>query len=305
MDHRKPKVSIGLPVYNGERFLAGALNSLISQDYEDFEIVISDNASTDNTGNICQEYAQKDDRIRYSRNERNIGLSRNHNRVFALSQGEFFKWAAHDDEYPKRMLSRFVEVLQDAPPSVSVVYSPCQYIDEFGNTLQTISDRAEKKDKWPHKRLAHLIVHISVYNCAYGLIRSDILRKTRLQGSFPIADRVLFAELAMLGEIWEVKEPLLRIRLHSGRSFVAHTTPQALRELFDPVNGRKGSLLSLEGRVQLELLRSACLIPPRLIDKILCLAAALTMPSWRKFKNFGGRQKRRLSELIASRAHAV
>src|SRR5262245_49168770 len=94
---RKPRVSIGMPVYNGERFLKDAIDSLLAQRFEDFELIILDNASTDRTEEICRTYADQDNRIRYVRNEENIGLARNFNRAFQLSSGEYFKWASADD----------------------------------------------------------------------------------------------------------------------------------------------------------------------------------------------------------------
>jgi glycosyltransferase involved in cell wall biosynthesis len=293
-----PRVSIGLPVFNGEKYLPKALESLLAQEYENFELVISDNASTDETGLICENYARRDDRIRYYRNLCNIGLAPNHNRVFSLSRGELFKWAAHDDEYPQQMLRRYVEVFDAAPSSVGVVYSACEYIDEMGNLLGTDSDHLVKKGARPAGRLAHLLKHISVYNCTYGLIRSEMLRKTRLHGSFPVADRVLFSELTMLGEFIEIAEPLLRLRIHKARSFATHRSAQALRELFDPGSKTRRSFLTIEGRVQLELIRSAWRMPSHLSDKLSCLCVALAVPSWTKFKNFGGRQKTRLTGMI-------
>ena len=93
----RPRVSIGLPVYNGENFLEFALDSILGQTFQDFELIISDNASTDATESICRRYAAKDSRIRYYRNPNNQGAAQNYNRVFALARGEYFKWAAHDD----------------------------------------------------------------------------------------------------------------------------------------------------------------------------------------------------------------
>jgi glycosyltransferase involved in cell wall biosynthesis len=294
MPSRIPKVTIGLPVFNGARYLAGSLDSLVSQDYENFELIVSDNASTDDTGVICSEYAARDRRIRYVRNDRNIGLGPNHNRVFELSRGQFFKWAAYDDEYPPQMLSRCVEALDEAPSSVSLVYSPCDLIDECGRFLHTTSDSVESRDPMPHRRLWQLLRYCSVYNFVYGLMRADMLRHTRLHGSFPMADQVLFAELAMLGELREIREPLLRLRFHPDRSFVKHRTLDALRELFDPVEAKKKSLLTLHGRVQLELLRSACRMPTRATDRLLCIGTVMTVPYWCRFKAFGGRWKRKL-----------
>src|SRR3954470_1068595 len=97
MSERRPRVSIGLPVYNGQRFLAPAVSSLLAQTFADFELVICDNASTDDTEAICRRFAERDPRVRYHRNEQNVGAAPNFNRALALSTGQYFKWAAHDD----------------------------------------------------------------------------------------------------------------------------------------------------------------------------------------------------------------
>jgi len=115
----RPKVSIGLPVYNGENYLRNALESILDQTFRDFEVIISDNASTDRTGEICREYAAKDPRIRYCRNDRNLGAAGNFNRAFELSSGEYFKWAAHDDVIERDFLSSCVSVLDEDPSVVA------------------------------------------------------------------------------------------------------------------------------------------------------------------------------------------
>jgi glycosyltransferase involved in cell wall biosynthesis len=295
MDTRYPRVTLGLPVFNGERYLHDLLRCLLNQSFSDFELIISDNASTDATDRICREFAQRDGRIRYSRNEQNTGLAANHNRVFSLSRGEFFKWVAHDDEYLPQMIERCIEVFDSAPRSVCVVYTQCETIDERSNSIGIRSDLVENRDTRPHRRLAHFLRNLSVYNFTFGLIRSEVLRRTSGYGRFPMSDGILFAELAMLGELREIPEPLLRLRIHSGRSFQAHRAPQALRELFDPSLVGKKSFLSLEGRAHVELMKAAWRTPSGLISKILCFGAALLVPSWRRLKNFGGYNKRRES----------
>src|SRR5512139_3267591 len=122
MNPDKPRVSIGVPVYNGENFLKDALDSLLAQTFKDFEIVIADNVSTDQTEEICRSYAAKDARIRYYRNETNIGAGPNHNRVFELSRGEYFKWVCHDDMCAPEFLERCIEVL-DRDPSVVLCHA--------------------------------------------------------------------------------------------------------------------------------------------------------------------------------------
>ena len=298
---KAPKTSIGLPVYNGENYLSNALTGLLQQDYDDSELIISDNASTDGTEAICRAFAREDRRIHYVRNETNIGLSANHNRTFLLARGQFFKWAAHDDDFPRSMLRRFVQVLEEAPPTVSVVYSYCEYVDETGNVQGIDSDGVNKEDPRPHKRLAHFLKHAHMWNCTYGLIRSDLLRKTRLCGLYPMYDQVLFAELAMLGIFVEIPEPLLRIRKHARRTFTANKSRLALRELFTPGQGHRFKLLGIRTRMHLELVRSALLVPATLRDKLLCTAVALAIPQWCAFRDFGGRQKRKLLQALGQR----
>ncbi len=92
-----PTVNIGMPVYNAENYLQGALDSLLAQDYGDFDLLISDNASTDRTQEICLDYTARDRRVRYQRNGRNIGAADNFNRVLEPACGKYFMWAAHDD----------------------------------------------------------------------------------------------------------------------------------------------------------------------------------------------------------------
>ena len=125
-----PKVSIGLPVWNGEKYLRLALQSILQQDYADFELIISDNASADGTPEICQEFAAKDKRIRYSRNQTNIGARGNYNRVFELARGEFFKWASHDDEIHMSLLRRCFESFEHSAPNTVLVFSKAEIIDE-------------------------------------------------------------------------------------------------------------------------------------------------------------------------------
>jgi Glycosyltransferases involved in cell wall biogenesis len=139
MKNRKPLVSIGLPTYNGERFIRQSLDSLIEQDYENFELIISDNASTDKTPEICKEYVSKDPRIKYYRNERNLGAMANFKRVFELSSGEFFMFASDHDLWDKTFISRCVEVLTE-DPSVVLCFSNNALIDQNGEILETISD---------------------------------------------------------------------------------------------------------------------------------------------------------------------
>ena len=114
----KPLVSIGMPVYNGENFVKGALDSILAQTFQDFELIISDNASTDKTKEICQKYAAKDQRITLLCNEKNVGAAKNYNRTFYASSGKYFMWLAHDDLIATEYLERCVEILEQNPSIV-------------------------------------------------------------------------------------------------------------------------------------------------------------------------------------------
>ena len=129
-----PRVSIGMPVYNGENFLAEALDSMLAQTFVDFELIISDNASTDRTKAICRDYAARDRRIRYHRVDDNQGATWNFNHTFELARGEYFKWAAHDDLCDPTFVARCVEVL-DSDPTVICCHTQTRHIDIHGNIL--------------------------------------------------------------------------------------------------------------------------------------------------------------------------
>ena len=126
-----PRLSIELAVYNGENYLAESLDALLGQSYENFELIISDNASTDYTADICRRYEKQDSRIRYVRQPRNIGLAPNHNFVFKQARGELFKWASHDDLYARALLKRCVDAL-DENPHVVLAHSWTALVDDSG-----------------------------------------------------------------------------------------------------------------------------------------------------------------------------
>lgn len=115
---KEPLVSIGLPVYNGERYLKEALDSLLAQTYKNFEIIISDNASSDKTAEICEAYLLKDKRIKYIRQSKNIGQVANFNFVLEKSEGKYFMWAAHDDLWDERFIEKCVLALEGNPEAV-------------------------------------------------------------------------------------------------------------------------------------------------------------------------------------------
>ncbi|HWR21476.1 MAG TPA: glycosyltransferase family 2 protein [Verrucomicrobiae bacterium] len=232
-----PRVSIGLPVYNGERFLREALDSLVGQTFGDFELIISDNGSTDGTQEICRAYAAKDRRIRYYRQDQNHGGAWNHNRVFELSKGEYFKWASHDDVCDPALLSRCVEVL-DADPSVVLCYSKVRIIDEHGRVENYAVELATDSPN-PQERFRDLM--LIPHRCfqIYGLIRSRDLKMTPLFAACSAADRPLLARLGLAGRFHEVPEYLFVSRWHSRNSMRATRSAQVRIAWWDPAMAGK------------------------------------------------------------------
>ncbi|MEL6930145.1 MAG: glycosyltransferase family A protein, partial [Cyanobacteria bacterium J06600_6] len=190
MTLKKPKVSIGMPVYNGENYLRETLESLLSQTFEDFELVIADNASTDDTESICRDYQAQDSRIKYHRNQENLGAARNYNKVFSLASGEYFKWAAHDDLCCPCFLEKCVQIL-DSDPNVVLAYTGCNEIDEHGQEIKQWKNLPHNfSSPNTSQRIKELISNNS-WVLIFGLIRSKVLSMTPLLGSFAMHDWIL------------------------------------------------------------------------------------------------------------------
>jgi len=270
MNSNLPRVSIGMPIYNGERYLRSALDSLLAQTFEAFEIIISDNASTDATPAICSAYAAKDPRIRYYRNERNIGGAPNHNRTIELAAAKYFKWAHYDDIWAPDLLAQSVGIL-DSYPSVVLCYSQTRIIDEHGNFGSDLAHGLSLRVASPvdryrafHRRYRREQQSGHVF---LGLMRMDALKQTRQHDSIYSADIVLLAELALLGEFYEIPEPLFHRRVHSESSCIKFT-PQAVAVFEDPTNS--GRILLPRWRLAFELARSLQSSHLNFYEKLRC-----------------------------------
>ncbi|OKH21017.1 glycosyltransferase family 2 protein [Chroogloeocystis siderophila] len=269
-----PRLSIGLPVYNGDRLLAKALDSILAQTYSDFELIISDNASTDRTQAICEGYAAKDSRIKYTRNERNIGGHNNFNRVFELATGEYFKWAAHDDICAPDFLEKCIQVLE-ANPSVVLCYPRTKLIDENEKFLPNNCDENPLLTHSPksYVRFRNLIIDsfAKPHRCLqlFGVMRRDILAKTPLLGNYPGADKVLLVKMALLGQYYEIPEYLFFNRHHAQRASKALANPYLRATWLDPTL-KEGKLVFPQGRVLLGYINSINTTPIGLDQKIYC-----------------------------------
>ena len=238
MSGAAPRVSVGMPVYNGARYVEQALNSLLAQDFTDFELVISDNGSTDRTEEICRRYGSRDARITYHRHGENRGAAWNYNFVFHRSRGEYFKWAAHDDNCAPAFLSRCVATLDKAPPSVVACYPRAMISDEAGRMTRKLDHYPQLQFETPEERLFALVTHVGLLTPVFGLIRSSALQRTRLIGAYISSDRVLLAELALMGRFVQIPDYLLAQRVHAGMSTQANRSDAELAAWFDPSKTR-------------------------------------------------------------------
>lgn len=289
-----PKVSVGMPVYNGEEYLEEALDSLLAQTYEDFELIISDNASTDRTEEICRAYAEDDRRVRYFRNEKNIGGSKNFIRVVHLARGEYFHWAAHDDVVAPEFIEACFEVLE-RNPNVVLCYAKTTAIDENGEPLDKSREelhmkRLHLRSEKPHERFDAFLqsYHPIGGKCdaQFGLIRRAGLLQTPMVADYPASDEVMLGELAMRGEIHEVPEPLFFRRHHPDMFVEANKTMEERLLWLNPEN--EGKKILPHWRLFSAYLEAIRRVPLPTEEKLRCFGTLLrryARHNWRPMKN--------------------
>lgn len=260
MGRRNPRVSIGIPVFNGERFLGETLESILTQSYEDIEVIISDNASSDGTADICMAAAGRDSRVHYHRNPHNVGIAPNCNRTFALATGEYYKLADYDDLLAPEFVARCVEELE-RHPQAAVCFPRTRLIDDAGRLIRDFEPPASACSPHAHVRFRSLILEPDhIVSQASGLMRSELVRRTAGHLSFPCSDEVFLAHLALLGDFVQVPERLFSYRLHERQSTKgALASDRARVALFDT---------ALKGRA----------IPIRWLYFKACLAAIRQSP---------------------------
>ena len=211
------QVSIGLPVYNGERYLPEAIESVLAQSYTDFEFIISDNASDDQTPQICQDYAASDRRIRYIRNAENVGAARNYDLVWYESTGKYFKWLAHDDRILPSFLEETVSILEQNP-DVVLCNSVVDYIGDQGQHLGYYKSVIEGcNGPEPADRLATMILRLHTCVDFFGLLRRDAMVNSLLHQAYRGSDRAFLAQMAIRGRFHQIDTPLVQMRQHAGQ----------------------------------------------------------------------------------------
>ncbi|PSL04740.1 glycosyl transferase family 2 [Haloactinopolyspora alba] len=253
-----PRVTIGLPVFNGEQYLRAAVDSILSQDYEDFELLLADNCSTDGTLAICRDAAKRDSRVSVHRSDTNRGAAWNYNRLVDLAQGEYFKWAAHDDLHEPAFLRRCVEML-DAEPDISLCYTRAVDIDEYGTVIHHHDLPNYATGSSPSARVSSILLDPSPCIESFGLTRRRQLLQTSKIGAYTGSDRTLFLELALLGRFHEIPETLFMHRNHAGQSVHQYKDSRNRNFWFDP--SWQGRFSAPQWRVFREYLRATARSP--------------------------------------------
>ena len=214
-----PLVSIGMPVYNGERYLRRALDSLLDQDYKNFEILVSDNASTDQTNEICNEYAAKDRRIKIYKQLYNVGVIKNFEKVVELAQGDYFMWAAVDDFWLPSFISSLIEQLEKYSDA-GVAMSAVDRVRNDGTLFDEIRFSGKKNTNQKSSLGMSLGLLSSIkYNLfIYGIFRTRLLREILPIPMANSGDRWFLLKLA-LNSRFRYVDRLLHVRTISEATY--------------------------------------------------------------------------------------
>lgn len=292
MTNRKPIVTVGMPVRNGEPYLSEAIESILNQSFGDFELIVSDNASTDATADICTSFAAHDARVRYRRNVHNLGASANYNLVFSQAKGRYFKWAAHDDLCKPQFIESCVDVLERRP-DVTITCPRSLFIDAAGKIIRPGASSLSLDCATPARRfstmVSNLIRSTDTYWSIFGLIRSDALCRTRMMGNYTGTDQVLFMHLVLLGRFVQIPDALFLRRSHSQASMERNRTPHERHRWHAPNNTQR--ILLPAWTALFERLRTvrAARIGHRQSLACSIQIGRLVMANWRKY---GGELKR-------------
>lgn len=211
MKKEPPIVSVGLPIYNGGKYLQRSITSLLAQEYKNFEVIISDNASNDETEEICRKYADQDSRIHYYRNEFNIGSAANFNKTLQLSIGKYFMWFAHDDWLEPTYISKCLNAMEKNTDALFCC-TDIHFTNDLGEIIcpREYALINEKLDL--HERVRQYLLRYGCYEIVYGLFNSSKLKETKLFQEVFGPDFVLGLELVLKGKWISINEKLFHYR---------------------------------------------------------------------------------------------
>ena len=278
-DETSPLVSVGLPVFNGAAFLSQALDSVLAQTYTSFELIISDNASTDATPDILREYAARDARIYIIRQPANIGVARNQNVVARRARGTFFKWVFANDEFAPTLHADCVAVMQ-GDPSVVLCYGRTQFIDLAGNRLEVYQGDFDVLSADPLER--YRIVRKRLHLCSAiqgGLIRRPALQRCGYTGNYPCSDRVLLAGLALEGRFILLPQ-ILFYRRWGASVATPLRTPLEVAQSYRPAATRSFPFANLHRRLAQVVV--ALRVPRDWRSKVRSVWTALQCTEWNR-----------------------
>ena len=266
----KPKVVVGLPVYNGQKYLAAAVDSHLSQTFGDFDLVISDNGSTDATPDICADYVRKDKRVKFLRSDVNRGILWNHRRVLdeAENATHYFRWAGADDILEPGLLQAMVDVL-DTRAEVVAVMPDTKNIDDRSEAIGTMARCLDFQSQDVFQRAHDVLVAHYQHVIAYGLLRMSTLRLMRTRPNYFGWDPVFAWELALRGQVVQAAGPALLRRFHAG-SISRVKTLKELRRWVEPHSKAGMSFPTGTGRTNVRV----CCWPVRCPCAIGCASAS-------------------------------
>jgi glycosyltransferase involved in cell wall biosynthesis len=268
-----PTVSVALAVFNGENYLATAIESILDQTFRDFELIICDNASTDATEEIARRFVDLDDRVRYHRNETNIGGARNQGLTVDLSRGRYIKLAAHDDRIAPTFLEECLAELERRPDAV-ICFPGTIVLDKDGKRAGEYRSTRGTGAR-PSKRFSELAFRTHNCDAIYGVMRGDVLRSATPLGNYIDADKVFLCGLAMRGPFITIDRPLFYKRFHP-KNYVADWRDRMA--WFNPDKKGKPSFpnwLELSGFAKVV---ATAKIPLR--DRVVCAGITVAWAVW-------------------------
>jgi glycosyltransferase involved in cell wall biosynthesis len=217
------KVSIGMPVYNGADFISQAIDSLLAQTHQDFELIISDNGSTDDTKEICLSRAVKDSRIKFSQNETNLGGLKNFTKVLDLATADYFMWAAHDDVWEPEYIKTLVAIMEN-DPEVIIAFVMFDAIDELNQMLVEYPTILAIPNDDLYQRLANYIQQherLGKANPFYSLMRRECTKQAFatayrfLESGVWASDMLFIFQMLILGKFTVAPQKLFHKRIIS------------------------------------------------------------------------------------------
>ncbi|HVM06678.1 MAG TPA: glycosyltransferase family 2 protein [Acidimicrobiales bacterium] len=283
-------VTLGMPVFNGEPFVAESLASLLAQDHDPLEILVADNASTDATLECCRDLAARDPRVRFLTSDRNRGAAWNYNRLVAEARGTLFKWAAADDVCRPTFVSACVNALDAEGPGTVIAFPRSDLIDEHGERIRAVDDSAlAVTSPVPWERVGQLLENRFEWHPVFGVMRTAVARSTDLIGPYVAADIVFLAEMAMRGRFVQVPETLFLRRYHAQRPLVASLRFEDQAAWFDTAGGGGAQFPQLNvGAALVRAARRSGLPAAAAARCAAAAASAYILPHWR---HIGGEVK--------------